>query len=315
MIDALSARDQRFLASMDQIDRRLTQAQREVTSGRRVNVASDHPDDLGALLSTKAGLDQTNQIVLNLVRASSEVDTGEQAISNAVTLLDQATGLAAQAATETMPAQQRKTIGDQIDAMLQQLVSTAGTQVQGRYIFSGDNDQVPPYSLDAAVPPATLATVSTYGGSDSTRQLMHPNGTTFSVGLTAQQIFDSPGASVFTALTDLRDALTNNPNDPSSTTDYHSQTTLINTAQAELDAAKNHINESLTFYGVTQNRITDANTFAGQLKLQQQQQLSSVQDADITESIVELNQEITQRQAALEARAKIPNTSLFDYLK
>jgi flagellar hook-associated protein 3 FlgL len=315
MISGLSAGDQRFLSSMDQIDRRMTQAQREVTSGRRVNVASDHPDDINAVLTTQAGLAQTDQIEQNLVRATSEADTGEQAVSSAVTLLDQVTGLAAQAVTGTLPAAQRTTIGEQIGAILDQMVSTAGTQVEGRYIFSGDNDQVPPYTLDPPVDPATLSTVSVYGGSDSTRQVMHPNGTTFSVGLTAQQIFDAPGASVFTALTDLRNALVNSPNDPSSTTDYDTQTALISNAQAELDAAKNHVNESLTFYGVTQNRITEATTFGDQLKLQQQQQLSSVQDADITASIVQLNQEITQRQAALEARAKIPNASLFDYLK
>lgn len=315
MIDVLTARDQRFLASMDQLDRRLTQAQREVTSGRRVNVASDHPDDISSLLTAKANLEQTSQIQLNLVRASSEVNTGEQAISNSVTLLDQVTTLAAQAVTETQLPEQRRTIGEQVGAILDQLVSTAGTQVQGRYIFSGDNDQAPPYTMDPPVPPATLSTVSAFAGSASTRQVMHPNGTLFYVGLTAQQIFDSPGASVFTALTDLRDALINSTTDPSNTTDYQSQTALISAAQTELNDAKNHINESLTFYGVTQNRISEADSFAGQLKLQQQEQLSSVQDADITSSIVELNQEITHRQAALEARARIPSTSLFDFLK
>ena len=48
---------------------------------------------------------------------------------------------------------------------------------------------------------------------------------------------------------------------------------------------------------------------------QLQSHLSSIQDADITASILELQDAQFQRQAALSARAKVPPTSLFDYIK
>jgi flagellin-like hook-associated protein FlgL len=82
----------------------------------------------------------------------------------------------------------------------------------------------------------------------------------------------------------------------------------------ELSAAKSHMNQSLAFYGAVENRITEATTYASKLQLNQKTQLSSLQDADITQSILDLNQAITQQQAALSARAKIPTKSLFDYM-
>jgi len=42
--------------------------------------------------------------------------------------------------------------------------------------------------------------------------------------------------------------------------------------------------------------------------------LSGIEDADLTKSITELNQANLQQQAALQSRARIPRTTLFDYL-
>jgi flagellar hook-associated protein 3 FlgL len=314
MITGLSASDLRFLAALNRISDRLTQAETEVTSGRRINTVSDHPDQISAVLTARANLDQTTQIQINLGRASTEVQTADQTITDAISVLDQVTTLAAQGVTETMSADQRNSIGHQIGDILNQLVSATNTQVEGRYIFSGDTDQVAPYSMEAAVAPATLDTVSFYTGADSTRKTMHPDGTQFSIALTAQQVFDAPGASVLNALTDLRNAFINSQNDPPNSTDYATQTSQIRDAMTELSAAKSHMNQSLAFYGSVENRITEATTYASKLLLNQKTQLSTLQDADITQSILDLNQTITQQQAALSARAKIPTKSLFDYM-
>jgi len=47
---------------------------------------------------------------------------------------------------------------------------------------------------------------------------------------------------------------------------------------------------------------------------QLQTALSGIQDADLTQAVTELNQAQLQQQAALQSRARIPRTTLFDYL-
>jgi flagellin-like hook-associated protein FlgL len=45
-----------------------------------------------------------------------------------------------------------------------------------------------------------------------------------------------------------------------------------------------------------------------------QVQISGLQDADMTKSILDLTQAQTEQKAALQAFQQIPRTSLFDYL-
>ena len=47
---------------------------------------------------------------------------------------------------------------------------------------------------------------------------------------------------------------------------------------------------------------------------QLQTQIANLQDADLTGSILTLNQDQTQEQAALQSEARIPRTTLFDFL-
>jgi flagellar hook-associated protein 3 FlgL len=322
MLPSITPSDQQFLSNMKQIGDQITQAVDQLSSGRRINQPSDEPDQISPLLSVCASLQQTLQIETNLGQASTEASTADTALSDSVQLFDQLVTAGTQGATGTQDPAQRQALGTQVESYLEQLISFAGTQINGRYIFSGDNDTVAPYTLvqpdpnaDGTVP---APIVSDYSGSASTRQIMHPNGSLFPVAQTAQQIFDNPNASAFQAVIDLRDALNDVPTvpqgDPAYNTQYDAQTAQINTALQEVKTAQDQIGQSLASYGVVENRISEATSFASNQETVQREQLSTLQDADPTTAITTLNQAILQQQEALEAKAKIPTKTLFDYL-
>ncbi|HLY64555.1 MAG TPA: hypothetical protein VKU60_03380, partial [Chloroflexota bacterium] len=222
----------------------MARAQQEVSSGLKVSQVSDAPDSISVLLQAHANLSSTGQILSNLGRVKTEVDSGEQALENAVSLLEQARTLGAQGATGTQTAAGRIAIAQQLDSILQQMVALAGTNVEGRFIFSGDSDQQVPYTYNGAL----VNPVSAYLGSASTRLVQHPNGTTFSVALTAQQIFDSatPGDNVFTAIENLSAALKAN-NDPA-----------IQAAVGVMPGVDDYLNNQLASYGGFQNTVAGA---------------------------------------------------------
>ncbi len=116
----------------------------------------------------------------------------------------------------------------------------------------------------------------------------------------------------------LRDALKNGPTVPSDDPDYpaqyHAQTLAIDAALAEVRAARTQVSASVAFYGVAQNRVDEATSFASKLELRQREQLSMVQDTDIVSAAIELSQALNQREASLTARARMKNESLFNYL-
>jgi flagellar hook-associated protein 3 FlgL len=300
MIRGPDAQTDKFLTDLARVARRLEKAQIQITSGRRINQVSDAPDDVPRLLQMRTELSSTEQIRTNLGRVRSEVDTAEQALRHAVDLMDRALSLATQGSTDFVSPEQRLTLSAEIATILEQMVSTSAAANEGRYLFSGDSDFAAPYSVDITLDDP----VSFYNGTASTRKVMHPSGTMFAVAKTAEEIFDSadPSKSVFDTLNQVRLALRADDTD------------AITTGLAGLRTANVHLNNMLSSYGAVQNQVQEAVDFAHKQELRLQGQISSVQDADITSAILDLNRARFQQETSLNAQARLNKTSLFDYL-
>lgn len=300
MIPSLDPSGQQFLNQLNRISQRMETAQRRIATGLKLSRASDDPDRIPALLQARAELAAASQIQANLSRIKAEVDAGEHALQTAVQLLERARTLAAQGATGTQTAESRAALGAEIGSILEQLVGLAATQVESRFIFSGDADQTIPYTVDLTQSPP----LSGYLGSPATRLAQHPNGTTFALGRTAQEIFDStaPETNVFATLVSLRDALLANDED------------AVRASLDGLESAGDHLNLQLAYYGTAQNKIAEANEYAENARVRLQTLIAETEEADLSEAILELNQAQIQHQAALAARANLPRRTLFDYI-
>ncbi len=206
MIEFFNSSSQIFLTGLERIQTREQRAQQQLTTGLKINTISDDPDHIGNLMQVRANLAQTEQIALNLKRVKTETDTAEGALSNAVKLLENASTLASEGQPNTQTAETRAQIAGQVGSILQELVGTANTNVEGRFIFSGDSDQTQPYTIDQT------GAVTPYAGSASTRQVQHPYGSLITVSKTAREIFESgdPTKSVFGVVARLQTALLNN---------------------------------------------------------------------------------------------------------
>ncbi|HKW96613.1 MAG TPA: hypothetical protein VJN43_02720 [Bryobacteraceae bacterium] len=309
MVTGIDAAGEQFLAALNLSKARTDLAQKQISSGLKFENASDAPDQVSYILKLRADIARNTQISGNLSGVKTQVDMAEQAIENAVQLVERARTLATQGATGTQDAAGRAEIAQEADSIHQQLVSLSATQIGGKFVFGGDADQTAPYTLDTANPD-TGGGVVQQTTAQATRQIEDPVGNTFPVDRTAQQIFDdqnpdgTPAAdNVFAAVNQLRVALQAN------------DVTGIQNAQAALTAAGDSLNTQLSFYGAAQNRIAAAADLSSRLGLEYQSALSDKQDADLTEAILELNQGQVQQQAALQSRAQMPRTSLFDFLR
>ncbi len=300
MISSLDPASQSFLAGISQIQQTLDKAQTELTTGLQINNVSDAPSEIADIWQLNSELNQTQQTETNLGQVATEVNTAQSALQSAVTLVEQAETYGTQGASDTSTAATRTDLANGLGAILQQLVSTANTTVQGRYIFAGDTDQTTPYSIDLTQTPP----ISAYQGSASSREVQGADGTAFPVALTAQQIFDNSNAqdNVFTSITALMQGLQTN-ND-----------TAISSALGDVQTADTYLNEQLAYYGTVQDRVASAQTFGQNYTVQLQTQLSGVQDANEAADITNLTQAQTQLQAALQSEAQLPKTTLFDFL-
>lgn len=305
MISSISPASQIFLAGVDQIQQRISQANQQITSGLKISVASDAPDQIGDLLQLRANEAQDTQIQSNLGLEQTNAQSADNALGSAIQLMDSVTQIAAQGASSLQSADTRTTLGQQVQSLLSQMVNISQTQVQGRFIFSGDDDQNASYQLDLSAPNG----VDQLSTAASTRQIQNPQGGTFQASLTAQQIFDdqNPDGSsapdnVFAALNSLRTALLNN------------DTAGITAAQSMVQQASTHLNDSQSFYGNVENQIQSATAYTTTYSTQLQTQIGGIEDADVASEATELTEANTQLQAAFEAQAKIPTTTLFSYM-
>ncbi|MDQ2950583.1 MAG: hypothetical protein M3Y27_32400, partial [Acidobacteriota bacterium] len=114
MISSLDPASLSFLNGLDRIQRRTDRAQRELTTGLRINVASDDPSQIADLLATRARLDRITQINSNLDQVKSEVDTSEAALQSAVKLVEHAQSLATQGESVFNDANSRNDIATEL---------------------------------------------------------------------------------------------------------------------------------------------------------------------------------------------------------
>lgn len=301
----INSRADQFLLAADRLQAHAQKTQSEISSGIRVSAASDAPADVGTILGLQNRLARSVQSRSNITRYQAEVDASELALTKAVELLDKAKVLATTAGSD-LPTVKRSTLAGQVEELLQQMVALAGTNSDGRFVFSGANDQRAPYTTDLQQPNGTLRQAVIFPA----RQVETVDGITLPQPLTADAVFDATDAqgatapsNVFAALNRLRLAL------------VQDNVGEVRAASDNLTAGAAHLNEKLAYYGNLQNRLEDASNLAAKFELNWQQTLSELRDTDIAAAAVDLTQTRTHLDATYGAQAQRPAVSLFDYLK
>ena len=248
MINGLDPASEQFLASINSLQDRLNAAQLQLSSGLRVNKASDAPQQVGDIFQARADLSHATQIDQNLGIVKAQVDAADSALQQAVQVLDQAGTIGVQGNGSTASGQ-LGTLANQVQGLISQLVSISRTTVDGVYIFSGDRGSAPAYQVDTASPNGVDRLIKT----QATAQASDPTGTTFQVAKTAQDLFDQRDSSdnftpqnSFAALKNLQTAL------------QSGNTAAISSAIDGVHTVSTYLNQQLGFYGEAQNRIDSA---------------------------------------------------------
>lgn len=287
-----------FLDGLDQVQRQQTKTLRELSSGYRVQDASDAPAQAGQVVTLSTALAVTKNYQQNLTRVQAEAQGADQAIGSGISLIESARSLALQGGSSTLTDAERQGIAEQIGSIQDQLVSIANSRVEGRYIFGGDQDQSATYVSDTG----SATGVTKASAQTATRVVTDPQGQPVFQGLTAAQVFDATGVSAFGALGDLRTALL--ANDPAA----------VGQALGSLESVSDFLNQQQAYYGTAEKRISNEQDRAADQLTNIQTQLSGIRDADIAQAATDLSRETVTQQAAIEAQAQIPRGSLFDYL-
>jgi flagellar hook-associated protein 3 FlgL len=267
-----------------------------MTTGKRVNVASDDPSAAAREVAISSASSDDDQFLRSIASISAELQTADSALNSGVTALQRAISLGVEGANGTMSQQDRAVLADEVQSISQQMLGVANLSYNGKYVFAGTADSQPPY--------VTAAGGIVYQGNDSVNQVEIEAGQTIAVNQPGSRLFSAAGADIFQALSDLASTLQSN----SSTTDD------IANATNEVRAAYDQLNSARTFYGSTLDQLNASQDFLNTEKLQLTQQSSDLVGVDMNQAATSLANAETARNAALQAAASVGNVSLFNFL-
>jgi flagellar hook-associated protein 3 FlgL len=278
----------------------LQKAQTQVTSGKRINQASDDPTASMQVMDTNSSLAALDQYRSNVQLASSRISIEDSALQQVSDLLTRAKELGVSQATGNADATTRAAANAEVQQLFTQLISIGNTQFGNEYIFGGAQSQTVPFTQNGSG--ATLSYTST--NPQGSRQIAIGDGQTIAASLDGSQLMINSG--VLDAMKALSAAL-----DPASST--YGQTGISN-ALTQLDAAFNSVQSLVGDVGARGKQLdtTDQNLVAYKSNLTTFK--SDLQDVDIEQAVTELTNRQMAYQAAMLATSKVMGLTLTDYL-
>jgi flagellar hook-associated protein 3 FlgL len=277
-----------------------------IASGRRLNTPSDDPTDTARALTVRSRQAANAQFLENISSARSNLSASETSVRSVVDYLQQSRDLAIQGANDSSDAGARLALGDQVNQILEAVVSFAnGRGPNGGMLFGGQEVSVAPYTVTRDVAGKITAVTVNPRGIDGTLPVEVTEGLTVAQGVSGTITFGGMAdtTNAFDTLIRLRDALnanngTNVGVELDNLTAAHDRAVtasiLLGTRQALLDTLEQRLEDDALGLATT---------------------LSDLEDADMAQAITELNQIQTLYEAGLASGARLLQQSLVDFLR
>jgi len=137
------------LQNIFNISEDLFQANQRVATGKRINKPSDDPMGIQETLALRTSISQIQQYERNIDSNRLYFGTADSSLDAIGLGITRALELAQTGATGTVGAETRANLALEVQAILDQTIQEANTQVKGYYLFGGTELLNPPYAANA----------------------------------------------------------------------------------------------------------------------------------------------------------------------
>ena len=279
----------------------LQKAQAQVTSGKRMQSASDNPTGAMQVMTSDSALRALDQYRTNVQRASSRVSIEDSVLQQIGDLMTRAKELSVAQATSTATPQTRQVANAEVQELFKEIASLGNTKFGNEFMFGGDQSQTAPFSMTGSG--ATLDYTTTTP--QSTRTVAINDGQVMSVALDGKQLLLDTG--VLDAMKALTRAL-----DPASTTYGQAG---IGAAMNGLDSAFQQLQTVVGDVGAKSKQLDTTQENLAAYKTNLTTFKSNLEDIDVEEAVTELTNRQLAYQAAMFATNKVMGLTLADYLR
>lgn len=283
-------------SSMENLQRglgNLARLQEQLSTGRVINRPSDDPTGTTSAMRLRTSLADQAQYARNADDGLGWLTQADSALESVTSAVRRARDLALQGATASAssPAA-REALAVEVEGLRESLLAVSNTTYLESPIFGGVTGGGVAYD-------ATGTYVGVAG--DVTRRIA--SGVTVKVDVNGADVFGSGATSAFAELEALATAL------------RAGDQTTINATVDVLNARIDTVTSARTAAGTRFQRLEQAQFSAGDAKLSLDNQLSTIENADLAETTVDLKMQEVAYQAALGATSRVMQPSLLDFLR
>ncbi|HVW17687.1 MAG TPA: flagellar hook-associated protein FlgL [Solirubrobacteraceae bacterium] len=288
------------LRDLESLQGKLSATQEKLSSGKRITKPSDDPYGTGLALGLRGELSATGQYASNVQDAIAWTNTTDTALSGMNDLLKRARDLVVRGATGTLDQSSRNAIAEEIDQIVAGVRQQANATYNGRYVLAGTAEQSVPY------PPGSDA----YGGDAQPVVRQIGPSTSVTINQNAGDLLGAGSTSNDGLALDTLEKISQHLRSGTAA----DIDTLGNADLANLDGVLDKLGIMRAQVGAVSNRLSLAQDRLQQAQTTATANLTSVEDADMTQVLIDYSTQSNAYQAALKAGANLIQPSLMDFL-
>jgi flagellar hook-associated protein 3 FlgL len=281
------------LADIQDVSTRLDRTRSKLSSGKELTRPSDDPLLVGRALLYRSELSANHQYKRNIAEATSWHNASDSALTSIGDMVLRARDLAVTGANGATSNDGRNVMARELDQLIDGVKNAANAQYAGRYVLSGSATLTAPYST---------ADDAYHGDANAINREIGP-GVTLQVNTIGSSVIGDAGSGLLKTLRDLRGHLAAN------------DIPAISADLKTIDTAHDAVVSARADIGARTNRLDAADSRLADLEQSTMSLLSNTEDADMAKTLVDASTQQAVYQSALQAGAKIVQTSLLDFLR
>jgi flagellar hook-associated protein 3 FlgL len=285
------------LQGVRQSQARLAKLQSQIAAGRRIQRPSDDAAGIAQVLQTRSALRANTQWSRNLGRARQQVQATESALSAVSDQLADARVLAAQGADAAQSDEALAALATQVNGLIEETLDEANRAADGVHLFGGTDTLTVPFTAARNAAGEITAVTSASAAPAGVAQRLVGEDERLAVNTPSGDVFGDD-LSGFGDLIALRDAL------------RAGDRTAVAALSPQLDADLQRVSIAQSMNGVLTQRIDNLETRLGSDATALETARSAAEDIDVTQAVVEYQEEQAVLEAALKMTSQLLELSL-----
>ncbi|WP_281165285.1 flagellar hook-associated protein FlgL [Liquorilactobacillus sicerae] len=303
-----------FISGYEVTDSKLQNTMEQLSSGKKVNSASDDPAATSKIISLNTAISQNDMYSTTISDSISWDESQDSALSSISDVMLNIRTLVEEAANSTNNSTDYSAIKDEVEQDIKQVVSTLNTKYSGSYIFGGGDNSTEPFELETDSD--GNITGLTYNGDSKNLTREISSGTTVSLFADGSEFLtaDSSSSSDSSSTDSTSSTLGSYFSDLISALNSGDTSSLSGDLLTETDDYRNNFVNIRASIGSLTDRLETASDLNSTRETNLKSDLSDVQDVDVAEAYTQFSEEKVAYQAVLAMGTKILDTSILDYI-